>query len=86
VKPKKDCPTCGGLGEFTNPFDQTYRCKCTKRKRGHRAARSRDKWEAEAMRLCSGLEEIATHEQRVGATVIYSGEWCVAKAREVLKI
>ena len=55
------------------------------RLRGHCPDCERDDALDEIERLRSGLEEIATHEQNVGATVIYSGEWCVNKAKEVLK-
>lgn len=51
-----------------------------------RQRRDMERRDAEIAHLRSGLEEIATHEQNVGATVIYSGEWCVNKAKEVLKL
>ena len=66
--------------------DGTYGCGWVRANVCQRIERERDAWKAEIKRLRSGLEEIATHEQNVGATVIYSGEWCVNKAKEVLKL
>ena len=31
-KKKYDCDICGDTGEFTNPFDQTFKCKCKEKK------------------------------------------------------
>lgn len=53
--PLKNCPYCQGNGEYTNCFDQTFKCQCVNRKQKYR--RQRDNWKRRALEIEKALKD-----------------------------